>query len=130
MIIAPEFDDEPAFTRQTELVIDGILRRCSPASLALIKIDNWFGARWLGFAGKFLGAAGVTLIPSKIRPDNLTIPPFVPERVVSQRRFAGPAFEEIDAGKPVHKHVSSKLALRRMMAIEEPNAALAWSTRR
>ncbi len=126
MEIAPQFDDEPEFVRQVELAVNGILRRCSPATLALIKIDNWFGARWLGFSGKALGLVGLTIIPSCHNKKHLRIPPFVPERVVCQRRFACPAFEETDAGKPVHKHVPASRALQRMVVIEEPNVALAW----
>src|SRR5262249_54069328 len=47
---------------------------------------NWFGKRWLGFSGKALGALGV-------RKKKLTLPPFNPSRVVSQRRF-------IESGTP------------------------------
>jgi hypothetical protein len=37
----------------------------------VVKIDNWFGKRWLGFSGKALGALGV-------RKKKLTLPPFHP----------------------------------------------------
>jgi hypothetical protein len=126
MEITPQFDDDPEFIRQVDLAVNGVLCRCLPASLALVKIDNWFGARWLGFAGKVMGAFGLTIIPPYRNQKHLRVPPFVPERVVSQRRFAGPEFHEIDPGKPVHKHVSSEAALRRMVAIEEPDVAFAW----
>jgi hypothetical protein len=119
-------DDEPEFIRQVELAVNGVLRRSSPAALALIKIDNWFGSRWLGFSGKIIGAAGLTIRPEYRDHNRLRIPPFVPERVVSQRRFAGPAFDEIDGGKPVHLSVPSRLALRRKAAKEEPETALVW----
>lgn len=46
----------------------------------VMKIDNWFGKRWLGFSGKALGVLGV-------RNEKLTLPPFIPSRVVSQRRL-------------------------------------------
>jgi hypothetical protein len=126
MEITPQFDDDPEFIRQVDQAVNGILCRCSPASLALIKIDNWFGARWLGFSGKALGLVGLTIIPSYRDRKHLRVPPFVPDRVVSQRRFVGPAFEEIDAGKPVHKHIPASSALRRVVAIEEPDVAFAW----
>jgi hypothetical protein len=126
MKIVPQLDDDPEFVRRVELTVNGILRSHSPASLAVIKIDNWFGARWLGFSGKFGGIAGFTLRPSFRTRKRLRIPPFVPERVVFQRRFCGPEFEEIDSGKPVHLHVPSSVALRRMAAVEEPDVALAW----
>ena len=89
----PQLDDDPEFVRRVELTVNGILRSHSPASLAVIKIDNWFGARWLGFSGKFGGIAGFTLKPSFRTRKRLRIPLFVPERVVFQRRFSGPEFE-------------------------------------
>jgi hypothetical protein len=126
MKIEAQFDDEPEFIRQVELAVNGALHRYPPESFVLIKIDNWFGSRWLGFSGKALGALGLTIKPSYRNHKHLMIPPFVPERVLSQRRFIAPAFEEIDAGKPVHIHVPSRIALRRKVAVEEPNTALAW----
>src|ERR1700678_1757765 len=43
MKIVPQLDDDPEFVRRVELTVNGILRSHSPASLAVIKIDNWFG---------------------------------------------------------------------------------------
>jgi len=126
MEIVSQIDDAPEFLRQVELAVNGVLHRFAPASLALIKIDNWFGSRWYGFCGKVIGAFGVAIKPSHHDHEHLCVPPFVPERVVSQRRFAGPAFEEVEAGNPVHLRITSKLALRRMIAKEEPETALAW----
>jgi uncharacterized protein (DUF4415 family) len=129
--IEPQSDDDPEFIRQVEMALNGVLRRCSPAALALIKIDNWFDWKWLGFPGGiYIGKYARAVpgrIPSDRRPrDLITIPPFVPERVVSQRRFAAPEYREIDPGKPVHLHLRNRLALRRKAAAEEPETALAW----
>ena len=127
MEITPQFDDEPEFVRQVELAVNGILRRYSPVSLALIKIDNWFGRRWLYFSGKALGSVGIWQAPTDRRPNNfLRIPPFVPERVVSQRRFIAPEYREIDPGKLLHRHVTSSVALERRAAEQEPETALVW----
>ncbi|MGO9776567.1 MAG: hypothetical protein ACLQGT_04430 [Terracidiphilus sp.] len=131
MEIAPQFDDDPEFVQQVELAVNGILRRFPPASLVLIKINNWFDWKWRGFSGTvFIGRTarpGAWLIPSDRRPRNLIrIPPFVPERVVLQRRFAAPNYQEIDPGKPVHREIPSRIARKRTAAIEEPDAALAW----
>ena len=124
IIVQP--DDAPEFVDLVERTLCGILRRYAPPVVILIKIDNWFGSRWLGFAGKFLGAAGVTLNVNKGRTSGIRIPPFVPERVLSQRRFVAPAFDEIDAGEPIHKHVPSRTALRRKIAVEAPGQAIIW----
>ena len=59
-------------------------------------------------------------------PDNLRIPPFVPNRVVSQRRFRAAGCEETDSGKPIHTNVESTVALLRKAATVAPNTALVW----
>jgi hypothetical protein len=126
MRITPEFDDAPDFIGEVERVANGVIRRHAPETLVLIKIDNWFGSKWLGFSGKALGAIGVWSKPYNRPADNITIPPFVPNRVVSQRRFAAPAYEEIDGGKPIDKSIPSDLALVRKAALAEPMTALVW----
>ncbi len=50
----------------------------------VIHIDNWFGERWLGFAGKFKGIAGIRNRSLHMR---LPVPPFRPSRVVSAYDF-------------------------------------------
>lgn len=50
----------------------------------------------------------------------------MPNRVVSQRRFSGPAYEEIDGGKPIHKSIPSDLARVRKAVVVEPMTALVW----
>jgi hypothetical protein len=51
---------------------------------------------------------------------------FVPNRVVSQRRFSGAAYREIESGKPIHQRIRGGKALRRMAAAESPQSALIW----
>lgn len=45
----------------------------------VIHVGNWFGERWLGFAGKILGAAGAR--NRKINDATLPSPPFRPSRI-------------------------------------------------
>ena len=126
MTITPQSDDSTDFVQQVELITHGVLCRYKPETFFLIKIDNWFGSKWLGFSGKALGALGVWSKPYDKPADNITIPPFVPNRVVSQRKFVATAFEEIDGGGPVHKHIKSTHALHRKARLVLPNAALMW----
>jgi hypothetical protein len=44
-----------------------------------VQVDNWFGAKWLGFTGKVEGALGVR------HPTDLRVPPFTPSRILEQR---------------------------------------------
>src|SRR5271165_6072784 len=124
--IAAEPDDAADFVSIVERIILGIVAGHSPDTLVVIKIDNWFGSKWLGFSGKMLGALGVWNKPYNQPPDGLRIPPFVPNRVVSQRRFSAPDYAEVDSGKPIHAQVESTVALLRKAAAVAPNTALAW----
>ena len=121
MTIEAERDDAPEFASLVERIVRNLTVRQRPDSFVVIKIDNWFGSNWLGFSGKALGAVGVHHLPESLR-----IPPFVPNRVVSQRRFFAPHYDETDSGKPIHANVESTVALLRKAATVAPNAALAW----
>jgi hypothetical protein len=76
----PEETDDPEYLNWVETAVVGVEEAIKTDLAYVVKIDNWFGQRWLGFSGKILGAAGV-------RKAKLTLPPFIPSRVVSQRRF-------------------------------------------
>jgi hypothetical protein len=119
MKIMPQHDDAPDFVFAVERLAGGLLRRVNLQSILVTKIDNWFGSRWLAFSGKLVGAVG-------IRSHTLTVPPFVPNRVVSQRRFAAPLYDEVDGGRPLHLQISSSVAMTRKVADIEPGAILLW----
>jgi len=119
MQIQPERDDAPEFVVTVERVVRGLLRRNSPPNLLLFKIDNWFGPKWLSFSGKVLGAISVWKEP-------VTVPPFVPNRVIYQRRFTGPAYDEVDSGELLHKAIPSAAAVTRKVSEFAPGTALVW----
>ncbi len=119
MRVTPDIDDAPNFVRQVEQVANGVVRRHTPETVVLIKIDNFFGSKWLGFSGKALGAIAVWFNPSYHPASIVRIPPFVPNRVVSQRRFSAP-------GEPIHKRMPSRVALNRTVATAAPKSALLW----
>lgn len=126
MKMTPEFDDAPDFIGHVEQVVNGVVRRHLPETLVLIKVNNWFGSNWLGFSGKALGALGVWNKPRNKPADDIRIPPFVPSRVVWQRSFAAPTYEEVSNGKPIHSKMPSNRALLRKAATAAPGAALVW----
>jgi hypothetical protein len=119
MNILPEKNDADSFIAQVDALANGILRAHTPESLILVKVNSWFGSRWLGFSGKILGTLGVW-------QDNLSVPPFVPSRIVSQQRFTAPNYSEIPSGAPLHKKVRSGEAILRKIAAAEPAAAVLW----
>ena len=56
----------------------------------------------------------------------LHVPPFVPHRVVRERVFAGPDYDETVARPPLHIECASMLALTRRIADVDKEAAFVW----
>lgn len=118
-------DDDVRFIDWVEAVIGQTIGRTAPEELYVIKIDNWFGRRWLGFAGKVFGALGVRKPRNKI-----TLPPFIPSRVVYEQRFTrrrnSPAYVPAVPIRPLHIRQESGENLQRRLENQVPQAALFW----
>ncbi len=115
--------DAKDFLFRIRTIITGSLISCDAKDFFLIHIDNWFGDRWLAFSGKVLGTLGISM-------KNLTIPPFVPDRVLSVRHFL---FDKIDykykitnQENQIHQYQYSSENLQRQIKRLYPNSALYW----
>jgi len=95
------------FVEKARALAIGVAREYSPDRLYRIRIDNWFGPKWMHFAGKFSAGKHAYLGVHKIR---LHVPPFVPHRVIGQRVFVGPDYEETVVTPPLHIECPSKEA--------------------
>ena len=74
-------DDDPRFLSLIRRITAGSVHDWHPAEVFVVRIDHWFDHKWCAFAGKLYGAV------SFHKPKRLTIPPFHPDRVVSQDTF-------------------------------------------
>ena len=101
----------------------GVALDYAPARLYVVRIDNWFGPRWMHFAGKFTVGKGAAV---GVHKSPLHVPPFVPHRVLAERVFVGPDFEETVAAEPLHIECLSKQALKRRIADIDKDAAFLW----
>lgn len=116
-------NDDIGFVHQVRPIVAGVLRTVEAAEVYVVKIDNWFGDRWLGFSHKLLGAAGVSY------RETLRVPPFVPARVASQRFFrrgADGGYVEEDSQLSLHVDQTSEGNAQRQMAAVCPRAAVFW----
>ena len=52
----PGATDDPGFLDWVEATVVGVEEAIDTKQTYVVKIDNWFGQRWLGFSGKALGA--------------------------------------------------------------------------
>ena len=55
----PDSNDDPEFLAWVEAVIQGVEETIETEDSYVVKIDKWFGSRWLGFSGKAMGTLGV-----------------------------------------------------------------------
>ena len=76
--MAVKFDaqpqDDPAFVSLVERIVNGALASLQPREVYIVHIDNWFDYKWLGWW-------------SWNKEKGLCIPPFNPNRVLSQTYF-------------------------------------------
>jgi hypothetical protein len=83
-LIDTEFDDS-RFVALVSKFVSHYADVCRFPFVKAIHIDNWFGERWLGFAGKFEGIAGMR---NRSLHTPLPAPPFRPTRVISAYDFS------------------------------------------
>jgi hypothetical protein len=111
-------DDDPDFLAQARSILVGCLHEYAPTEVYIIRIRDWFDYKWCYFSGKRIGAVGF----SDFR--NLTLPPFVPNRVLSQDHYTRAATEgnayAPSHAPPIHIHQASesnhKRFIRRIMS--------------
>jgi hypothetical protein len=119
MQIVTQDDDSPDFVSEVRVCAAGIVRCYHPAEFFLIKTNNWFGANWLGFSGKSLGLVGAW-------NKKLTVPPFVPHRILWERRYLAPHYKQVPIRDSVHVRTSGEGAQKRYVSEVAPNASLLW----
>jgi hypothetical protein len=74
-------EDDPGFLDEVQWIVSGCVDEYRPAEVYVIRIRDWFDYKWCYFSGKALGALGVSKFC------DLTLPPFVPNRVVAQNHY-------------------------------------------
>ena len=115
--------DDQTFIEKVSDVINGMLLDTKVAGISVVKIRDWFGPKWLGFSGKKLGAIG-------IHKYVLTLPPFHPHRVLSQRFYAyhadSLAYEKVWPPFRLHIKQPSEKNFERRVGKYLPSGALVW----
>ena len=91
--ILPEPNDDADFLRLLDLIISALIKASCPEEIYLIRIDNWFDHKWLKFSG--IGRVGffwewrpeMDTSLDEFHQDNVTLPPFTPNRVTGEFYF-------------------------------------------
>lgn len=116
-------EDDPTFVALVSRIIRNEVRVVSPSEIFVVQIDGWFGCKWLEFSGKELGALGVW-------GSILTVPPFHPNRVLSETKAliidsaTLQLFEQLTP--PLHRHQTSGENLSRKITDISKSALFVW----
>ncbi|MFA7237476.1 MAG: hypothetical protein WC058_11480 [Phycisphaeraceae bacterium] len=124
MICIPTIvDDDPRFLETVNHIAAKCVQASLPADLFVIRIDHWFSDKWFAFSGKTLGVAGVHTLAG------LTIPPFIPNRVISQNVFSFDAelaeYHPCEA-RPLHVAQPSGENLKRYLRRVSQSGTFIW----
>jgi hypothetical protein len=83
--------DDPQFIELLNSLLGGLIRKAEPQELWIIRIENWFDHKWLGFSGvgtvDFRWPAFTNRYDAALEgfhQDKVTFPPFTSNRVLGQ----------------------------------------------
>jgi hypothetical protein len=97
-------NDDPEFIDLVKRVIAGCISDSFPDTIIVIRIDNWFDYKWLGFSGigrvRFDEAFDRDTALDEFRQDQITLPPFAPSRVIEEYCFEREVNGEYSARDP------------------------------
>jgi hypothetical protein len=117
-------EDDSGFVDEVRYVVAGCLQEYKPKEVYIIRIRDWFDYKWCYFSGKKLGAVGV----SRFR--DLTLPPFVPNRVLKQAHYSlsqtGGGEYEISEAIPLHIQQTSEANFKRLTRHATNDGTIIW----
>jgi hypothetical protein len=117
-------EDDPGFIEQVQRILVGCIKQYRPAEVYLIRIRDFFDYKWCYFSGKTLGAIGVSKFC------DLTLPPFVPNRVISQDHYEhvvkNSVIYEVSDAPPLHKHQPSEANFKRFIRRTTNDGTAFW----
>jgi hypothetical protein len=123
--------DAPEFIKSINKIMVGLVEKFQIKEVCLIRIKNWFDHKWLNYSGKtvveFRGGAG--LIDSSLENEwreKITVPPFNPNRVLSELFFRIEPIENKMFEKTLHKIKDSNDNIHNRISIYTKNGLFVW----
>jgi hypothetical protein len=128
--------DDPYFIELLNSLVSGLAKRESPQGLWIVQIDNWFDHKWLQFSGigtvdfqfpAFMNRYDAAL--DGFYQDQVTFPPFTPNRVMAQWSFArlGDDYVEVPSQVPHRSQKQpSEANLQRRVQDFSRSACFVW----
>jgi len=122
--IPSDLTDDNEFTHVLNAMLKTLVDREAPGTVWVIRIDNWFDHKWLRFSGYSTTALSRRKGPVDpwdvlaerfrdtvkvgVSQDNLTFPPFTPERITGQWSFQRSGSGYVEAALPKMPHDTNR----------------------
>lgn len=105
-----------------ERALNNAVQRSNPGEVYVVQVDGWFDDKWQGFSGTVMHEIAIWR-------DKLTVPPFHPSRILSERYFRlNPDLGQyaVASAKPLHINQASAENLRRYIRGISSSGIFVW----
>lgn len=122
--------DAPTFIKNINSIVTSLIYRSKFDEVFIIKINNWFDNKWLNYSGKsvvqFHGGHFIETALQNEWREKITIPPFNPKRVLSEKIFAINTSINKRWDKKIHKAKASNDNLHNRINAYSNNGLFVW----
>ncbi len=123
--------DSRGFIYILEELVNRLMLRDDIAEIKLIRIKNWFDHKWLNYSGKGIVHFKMTTHPDEVAlksfwKDKITVPPFTPNRVLSETRYHRIQTENKMFEKDLHRWQRSTDNQNNQIAARSDNGLFIW----
>lgn len=133
-MIEIKFDttDAKGFKDIVEAIINSLFKTFNPDEISIIRIKNWFDHKWLNYSGKRVlkyNTQTQPSIPFVLEPywnKEITIPPFNPNRVISELRYRKKGTNNILFEEAFHKFQWSTENRNNLISRRTNNGLCIW----
>ncbi|MBN4085388.1 hypothetical protein JYT89_03500 [Flavobacteriaceae bacterium AH-315-B10] len=133
-IIEIKFDETDAlgFKGIVNSIITNLIDSLNPDEISIIRIKNWFDHKWLNYSGKKIikyDTQSNPEIPFVLEPfwnKKITIPPFNPNRVLSESFFRLKGIENKEFEELFHKYQNSTENRNNLISKKTMNGLCVW----
>lgn len=124
--------DDPGFIKVIESVIGNLISSLNPNEVSIIRIKNWFDHKWLNYSGKEIrkyDAGAGAMIPFVLElywGKEITIPPFNPNRVISENFYKKKGNGNSKSHELTHVWQRSTENKKRLISYKTENGLCIW----
>lgn len=123
--------DAQDFVKSINKIILGLVEKFQINEVSLVRIKNWFDHKWLNYSGKSVVQfnGGGVVIDSALNNEwreKITVPPFNPNRVLSETFFTIRPTENKMFAKPLHITKDSNDNIHNRISMYTTNGLFIW----